>query len=307
MYNKIVLAGGTGFLGNVLVDYYQDKAKEIVILNRRTSKTVGNVRFVKWEVENEVAWIIELENSDLLVNLCGKNVNCRYTLRNQKEILESRTRPTEALGKAMKSLKNPPRLWINAGSATIYRHAEDRCQDEYGGELGTGFSIEVCKAWEESFWKWKTPGTRKIALRIGMVLGSKDSVFPYLRRLVYSGLGGYQGMGNQYISWIHQQDFARATEWLVQNEELEGVFNCTAPASVRNRFFMKQMRQTYGIPVGVPMPKWLLEIGAVIMRTETELVLKSRWVYPRRLLESGFQFSFPNAEMAIHELASQRV
>ena len=208
---------------------------------------------------------------------------------------------------AMKSLKNPPRLWINAGSATIYRHAEDRCQDEYGGELGTGFSIEVCKAWEESVWKWKTPGTRKIALRIGMVLGRKDSVFPYLRRLVYSGLGGYQGMGNQYISWIHQQDFARVTEWLLQQEELEGVFNCTAPASVSNRFFMKQMRQTYGIPVGVPMPKWLLEIGAVIMRTETELVLKSRWVYPRRLLESGFKFSFPNAEMAIHELASQRV
>ena len=301
-YKKIVLAVGNGYLGTVLANYYKDKTEEIVILSRHEKQTEGNIRTVTWDGKTAGKWTAELVNADLLVNLCGKNVNCRYTEKNKAEIFASRLLPTELLGQVIRDLYEPPKLWINLASATIYRHAEDRPQDEVTGEIGTGFSVDVCNAWEAAFNKYETPKTRKVALRMGIVLGRSDSVFPRLLNLVRLGMGGMQGNGEQYVSWVHELDAARSTEWLLDHPQLTGVINCTAPIPIKNAELMHNIRKTYGMPIGLPAPKWLLEIGSVVIGTETELILKSRWVLPKRLLDSGFKFEFETAEAAVEDI-----
>ncbi|WP_295794241.1 TIGR01777 family oxidoreductase [Mucilaginibacter sp.] len=301
-YKKIVLAGGNGYLGTVLAGYYKDKAEEIVILSRHEKQTDDNVRTVTWDGKTAGKWTAELVNADMLVNLCGKNVNCRYTEKNKAEIFASRLQPTELLGQVIHDLYEPPKLWINLSSATIYRHAKDRPQDEETGEIGTGFSVDVCNAWEAAFNKYATPKTRKVALRMGIVLGRSDSVFPRLLNLVKLGMGGMQGNGEQYVSWVHEHDAARSTEWLMEHPGLNGIVNCTAPIPVKNAELMHIIRKTYGMPLGLPAPKWLLEIGSVVIGTETELILKSRWVLPKRLLDSGFKFEFETAEAAVNDI-----
>lgn len=306
MFNKIILAGGSGYLGTVLTDHYRDKAREIILFSRSGAQKKPGARVVPWDARTSGNWIKELEGADLLVNLCGKNVNCRYTARNKAEIFQSRLVPTTLLGNAVAAMENPPKVWINVASATIYRHAEDRPQDEESGEAGSGFSVDVCKAWEESFWKVETPKTKKILLRVGIVLGRSEGAFPLLKRLALFGTGGHQGTGTQYISWIHEQDFARCTEWVFNRGRDGGVYNCTAPGAIPNRRFMQLLRKSLGVPVGLPSPQWLLEFGAKLIGTETELVLKSRWVYPKRLLQEGFTFHFPEPEHAINEILSTR-
>ena len=303
-YNKIILAGGNGYMGRVFAEYYRNLAKEIVILSRKTAATQGNIKTLVWNGVDEGEWISDLEGADLLINLCGKNVNCRYTETNKAEIIASRVNPTLLLEKALNKLQKPPELWINITSATIYRHAEDRPQDEDTGEIGYGFSIDVCRQWEQTFFETSTPQTRKIALRMGIVLGSRDGAFPRLLNLVKCGLGGRQGDGQQYISWVHEQDAAKCTEWLMQHKELDGVINCTAPEAIKNTEFMMRIRNAYGVPFGLPSPAWLLELGAVVIGTETELILKSRWVAPKRLVDSGYSFIFPKAEHAIKDIIS---
>jgi uncharacterized protein (TIGR01777 family) len=306
-YRKIILAGGNGYLGRVLVDYYRNIADEIIILSRKSFATEGNVKVKMWDGCTEADWVETLENADLMVNLCGKNVNCRYTDTNRKEIIDSRVVPTRLLGQAIQKLDNPPKLWINVTSATIYRHAEDRAQDEETGDIGYGFSIDVCRIWEKTFFETDTPNTRKIALRMGIVLGRSDGAFPRLLNLVRFGLGGQQGDGEQYVSWIHEQDAAKCTEWLLDHEDIDGVVNCTAPYPLENKDFMESIRTAYGVPFGLPSPAWLLEIGAKIIGTETELILKSRWVLPARLLASGFNFQFAKAEHAVKDILSLRI
>ena len=303
-YKKIVLAGGNGYLGGVLASYYRQKADEIVILSRKPKAADGNIRTLLWDGRTEGNWVTALEGADLLINLCGKNVNCRYTEANKKAIIASRVVPTALLRKVIGEMENPPKLWINVTSATIYRHAEDRPQDEETGDIGSGFSIEVCKQWEATFFETHTPNTRKIALRMGIVLGMSDSAFPRLLNLVKFGLGGKQGDGKQYMSWIHEQDAARVTEWLLDNEKIDGIINCTAPKPIKNTEFMAAIRHAHGTPIGLPAPAWLLAIGAVIIGTETELILKSRWVLPKRLTDAGYQFLFEDAAHAIKDLLS---
>jgi len=300
-YNKIILAGGNGYLGRVLTDSYKDKTKEIVILSRHEKLTENNVRTVVWDGKTRGKWAAELVNADMLINLCGKNVNCRYTPKNKAEIIASRVLPTELLGMVIHDMFEPPKLWINLSSATIYRHAEDRPQDEETGQIGEGFSIDVCNAWEYAFNKYDTPKTRKIALRMGIVLGRSDSVFPRLLNLVKLGLGGKQGNGRQYVSWVHEYDAARSTEWFANHSELQGVFNCTAPNPIKNAELMHTIRKACGIPFGLPAPRWLLEPGAIVIGTETELILKSRWVLPKRLSDSGFKFQYETAKEAVKE------
>jgi uncharacterized protein (TIGR01777 family) len=301
-YKKIILAGGNGYLGRVLANYYKDKANEIVILSRQERDTSGNVRTVVWDGKTRSKWTAELVNADMLINLCGKNVNCRYTAKNKAEIIASRVLPTELLGMVIQDMFEPPKLWINVTSATIYRHAEDHPQDEETGEIGYGFSVDVCNAWETAFNKYDTPKTRKITLRMGIVLGRHDSVFPRLLNLVKMGMGGQQGDGMQYVSWVHEHDVARATEWFADHPELNGIFNCTAPDAIKNAELMRVIRKAYGISFGLPAPQWLLEIGAIVIGTETELILKSRWVVPKRLLDSGFKFKYEKAEDAVHDI-----
>ncbi|RFM30096.1 TIGR01777 family oxidoreductase [Deminuibacter soli] len=302
LYQKIVLAGGSGYLGTVLAGYYRSRAKEVIILSRKPRPDDGNISTVVWDARTTGSWLKCLEGADMLINLCGKNVNCRYTPENKKAIVLSRTVPTRLLGEAIALLQQPPQLWINVTSATIYRHAEDRPQDELTGETGYGFSVDVCNGWEESFWQCATPATRKVALRMGIVLGRRDGAFPRLLNLVKMGFGGRQGNGSQYIGWVHEQDAARATEWLLQHPALSGIFNCTAPGGITNSAFMRLLRETYGIRAGLPLPQWLLETGARLAGTETELLLKSRWVYPRLLEQAGFRFAYADAAHAVHDL-----
>lgn len=306
-YRKIILAGGNGYLGNVLAAYYSNLAEEIIILSRKHSPENGNVKTIVWNGMDEGDWASMLEGAELLINLCGKNVNCRYTEQNKTQIISSRVKPTMLLGRVIATLKSPPELWINITSATIYRHAEDRPQYEDNGDIGYGFSIGVCQKWEQTFFETNTPLTRKIALRMGIVLGRSDGAFPRLLNLVKFGLGGRQGDGEQYVSWIHEQDAARCTEWLIQHKEIDGVMNCTAPQPIKNTDLMKCIRNGYGVPFGLPSPAWLLELGAMIIGTETELILKSRWVVPKRLTANGYTFLFPKIEHAVKDILSIRI
>ncbi len=306
-YKKIILAGGNGYLGGVLAGYYRHIAEQVIILSRKPKVTEGNVKTVLWDGVTKGDWVKEMEGADVLINLCGKNVNCRYTAKNREEIIRSRVVPTALLNKVVGELSNPPALWVNITSATIYRHAEDFAQDETTGQIGYGFSIDVCRQWEESFFSECKVPVRKVALRMGIVLGRSDSVFPRLLNLVRLGLGGRQGNGQQYVSWVHEQDVARGTEWLLDHPELSGVINCTAPEAIKNTDLMHALRKSYGMPIGLPTPAWLLTIGARIIGTEAELILKSRWVTPKRLLDSGYQFLFTKADYAIDDILSLRV
>ncbi|RYU90518.1 TIGR01777 family protein [Mucilaginibacter terrigena] len=306
-YSKIILAGGNGQIGKALAGYYKGIADEIIILSRKPAPAKGNIKTLVWDGRTPGDWAKELEGADLLVNLCGKNVNCRYTKENREDIIRSRVEPTKLLGKVIDGLINPPKLWINAASATIYRHAEDRPQDEETGEIGYGFSIEVCKQWEQTFFETETPNTRKVALRTSIVLGRNDGALPRLINLVKTGMGGRQGDGQQYISWVHEQDVVNCTEWLLQHPEVNGVLNCTAPHPLKNTEFMKELRNACGVPFGLPAPAWLLEMGAALIGTETELILKSRWVLPKRLLDAGFEFQFKKAGHAIKDILSIRI
>jgi uncharacterized protein (TIGR01777 family) len=306
-YNKIILAGGNGQLGKAIAGYYKDLAEQVIILSRKAAPEKGNIKTLVWDGRTHGPWVKELENADLLVNLCGKNVNCRYTQKNREEIIRSRVEPTRLLGKVVDELINPPKLWINAASATIYRHAEDRPQDEETGEIGYGFSIDVCKQWEQAFFNMETPHTRKVALRTSIVLGRNEGALPRLINLVKAGMGGHQGDGQQYVSWIHEQDVVKCTEWLLQHPDVNGIINCTAPNPIKNTDLMKELRHACGVPFGLPAPAWLLEMGAALIGTETELILKSRWVLPKRLLDAGFKFQFARVEHAIKDIISIRI
>lgn len=301
-FKKIVLAGGSGYLGRVLANYYSQKAQEVVVLSRTEKQTEKNIRTVVWDAKTTGKWTAELVNADILINLCGKNVNCRYTDSNKKEILDSRVIPTLLLGEVISGLFEPPKVWINITSATIYRHAEDHAQDELTGEIGDGFSVNICKARENAFNHNQTPKTRKINLRMAIVLGKEDGVFPRLLNLTRLGLGSKQGNGEQYISWVHELDVARSTEWFFDKPELEGTFNCSSPSPVKNSAFMHILRKLSGMPFGLPSTAWLLSLGAAIIGTETELILKSRWVLPKRLQSSGFKFSFNDLAPAIFDI-----
>ncbi|WP_342512087.1 TIGR01777 family oxidoreductase [Sporosarcina sp. FSL K6-1522] len=293
MNKKIVIAGGTGFIGHYLEDKFTSLGYEVLIISRQS-------QHLSWA---DQASIVEaLEDAEMLINLAGKSVNCRYTEKNKKVILDSRTETTSILGQALLACKNPPTLWINSSTATIYRHAEDRPMTEANGEIGTGFSVDVAKAWEKSLFAFELPQTRQVALRIAIVLGKDGGVMEPYRNLVCFGLGGVQGSGNQMFSWIHVEDVFRIILFLQENKQLDGVFNCSAPQPITNREFMAQLRHAMNRKVGFPAPKWMLEIGAVFMRTETELIVKSRWVIPERLEQEGFQFTFDTIEKTLQDV-----
>ncbi|GAK40520.1 TIGR01777 family oxidoreductase [Paenibacillus urinalis] len=287
---KVVLAGGTGFIGQYFQQSFEQLGYYVFIISRQQGH-------ISWEDRTGIGHA--LDGAELLINLAGKSVNCRYNDSNKKEITESRTRTTRILGEAVLQCSKPPALWINASTATIYRHAEDKPMTEQSGELGTGFSVEVAKAWEEAFFSYELPHTRQAALRIAIVLGPGGGVLtPYIY-LTRFGLGGKQGPGNQKFSFIHVEDLFRIVQYIQSREDLIGVFNASAPYPVTNRELMHEMRKTLGVPVGIPTPKWMLEMGAIVIRTETELVLKSRWVVPERILEEGFEFKYPTIQSTL--------
>jgi uncharacterized protein len=238
-----------------------------------------------------------------VINLAGRTVNCRYHARNRRQIYDSRLDSTRVIGQGIAACAQPPRTWLNAASATIYRHALDRPQDEYSGEIGSGFSVDVCRQWEWTLWNAPTPQTRKVALRAAMVLGRGDGgVLNVFENLVRLGLGGTLGPGTQYMSWLHVDDFVRSVLFLLAREDLAGPVNLSAPEPLPNAAFMRALRRACGMPFGLPANRLMLEVGAVVLRTETELLLKSRRVVPRRLLTAGFDFRFPSIEGALANL-----
>ena len=307
-----MLPGGTGHLGTILARQFASLGHSVTVLSRTPTATPWRV--VKWDGENIGNWTAELDGADVVINLAGRSVDCRYGAVHRREIMDSRTRSTRILGEAIRQLGNPPRLWMNSSTATIYRHSLDRSMDESTGELGGNergvpsiwrFSIEVAKAWEASFFGAETPGTRKIALRSAMVMSAeRGGPFEALLRLVQLGMGGAAGAGTQFVSWVHESDFVRALEYLVRREDIEGVVNVAAPNPLPNREFMHELRAAWGANFGLATPKWALEVGAVFLRTETELILKSRRVVPGRLLDRGFQFEFIECDKTARNLVT---
>jgi uncharacterized protein len=300
--HKIILAGGAGFLGRTLSTHFAARGCEVVVFSRQSIE-IGGVRVVRWDGETLGDWARELENATAVVNLAGRSVNCRYNETNKREIYDSRLKSTRVLGQGIAACQSPPRVWINSSSATIYRHAEDRDMDETTGEIGDGFSVDVCRKWEKQLFD-SDVSTRKVALRLAMTFGRESGgVADVFLRLARRGLAGTLGNGRQFVSWIHASDFCRAVEWIIEHDELDGAINCSSPHPLPNREFMKILREESGAKIGLPATKWMLEIGAIFMQTETELPLKSRRVVPARLLDSGFTFQYPTWREAIREIA----
>lgn len=292
-HKKIVIAGGTGFTGKYLTQKFKDAGYEVVIISRQQ-------HHINW---HDTQGIIDvLENAEMLINLAGKSVDCRYNKKNKREIFDSRINTTKRLGEAVLLCKIPPKLWINSSTATIYRHAEDRPMTESTGEIGAGFSVNVATNWEKTFFDFKLPATRQIVLRMAIVLGKEGGVVKPLKNLVRFGLGGKQGSGNQMFSWIHIEDLHKIITYLRKHEELKGIFNASSPGPVDNKTLMQLFRKKMNMPIGLPAPGWLLKFGAVFIRTEPELILKSRWVVPERLLQAGFDFKYAELEDALNEV-----
>ncbi len=297
---KIILAGGTGFLGEALANYFLQRNTEVVILTRKINLRT-KARQVFWDGINSGAWVKELEHADAIVNLCGKSVDCRYTASNKAKIYSSRIQPTVAIAKALDACTNPPPVWINASSATVYRASHQKLMDEFSGEIGDDFSEDVCNKWEAATNTLKRTDVRKVILRIAITLSNNKGALLPLKLLSRIGLGAHQGTGNQRVSWIHSLDFCRVVEWTINQKTTTGVYNVVAPQTISNKNFMKKIREALNIPFGVSIPIWLLEFGAIFIRTETELVLKSRNVYPARLLKEGFTFSFADLDAALKD------
>lgn len=309
---KIVIAGGTGFLGHTLTRDLRQHDHEVVILSRTRSGAPG---VVYWDGRHLGPWTRTIDGADAVINLAGRSVNCRYNKTNLQEMMASRVDSTRAIGLAIAAAERPPRIWLQMSTATIYAHRFDGPNDEATGLIGGDepdaptywrTSIDIAQAWERTLAEADTPGTRKVALRSAMVMGTESgSVFDILQRLTRLGLGGTIAGGHQYMSWIHEHDFARAIRFLLEHDEIAGPVNLASPDPLPQRYLMAELRAAVGVPLGVPATAWLLEIAAFVHRTDTELLLKSRRVVPGRLLAAGFEFDFPNWADAARDLVQR--
>ena len=308
---RILLPGGAGQLGTILARHLHATGHTVTVLSRNPKPAPWAT--LRWDgLTLDPAWTSLLEGADAVIHLSGKSVNCRYTRANRKEIVDSRVLPTLLIGRAIEQCANPPRVWMNASTSTFYRDAYDGPQDEFFGEFGGHepdvpdtwrFSIDVARRWEEAFYTSTTPATRKIALRTSMTMSpDPGGVFRVLSNLVHTGLGGTQGTGKQWVSWIADVDYCRATDFLFAHPEISGPVNFTVPNPLPNWEFMADLRRAWGRSVGLPAYKWMLEIGAVFLRTETELILKSRRAAPTVLTRAGFEFTFPTWPQAAQDL-----
>jgi uncharacterized protein len=314
---KIIIAGGTGFIGEQIVKYF-GKENSLIILTRNAKHSannrnnftqlsdadLSNTKYVKWDAETTGDWARELEGSDIVINLAGRSVNCRYTPKNRKEIFNSRVNSTRAIGAAIRNCVTPPKLWINSSSATIYRDEKTKPNDEYSKEFDDDFSVLVCKQWEKTFYEQKITNTRRVALRMAITFGPGGLLKPYFN-LIKFGLGGRQGSGKQMFTWVHVEDTCRMIEWIFDHENIAGSYNCCSPNPVPNAEFMRALRKATHTRFGLPAFTWMLKIGGFIIGTPTELILKSRWVVPTKILETGFQFKYPRIEEALADIVNR--
>lgn len=319
---RIVIPGGTGQVGHILARHLSSQGHTVTVLSRdshSSSRRLNPWHTAVWDARTPGPWIAFLEGADVCINLTGRSVDCRYTPNNRQLIHSSRVDSTRLLNQVIASLQHPPRVWLNAATATIYRHTldgpADHPQDEPTGEFGGNepgapdtwnFSIRVAKDWESAFFETPTPRTRKVALRSAMTFSpDPGGVFDVFLKLVRFGLGGTQGSGDQFVSWIHDLDFANAIDLLIAREDLDDPIILASPNPVPNREFMRVLRQAWRTPLGLPSARWMIEIGTLLLRTESELVLKSRRVVPTRLLEAGFRFQYPTWPVAAHDLVQR--
>jgi hypothetical protein len=310
---KIVIPGGSGQVGTILARAFNAAGHEVVVLSRKPASAAW--RTVTWDGASLGSWAGELDGADAVINLTGRSVDCRYNAENRRQILESRVNSTRAVGEAISRCSRPPRVWLQMATATIYSHRFDAANDEINGIIGGNeidapetwrFSIKVATEWERAASECITLRTRKVILRSAMVMSAdRGGVFDTLLGLVRHGLGGHAGDGRQFMSWIHETDFVNAIHWLISHDEMSGPVIVASPNSIPNRQFMRELRAAWGVRFGLPSPKWMLEIGARFLSTETELILKSRRVAPTRLLESGFKFQYPNWAEAADELCGR--
>lgn len=309
---KIIIPGGSGQVGTILARHFHSKGDEVVILSRSARELPWRV--AQWDGATVGAWADEFESADVVINLAGRTVNCRYTQENQREILESRVNSVRAVGQAIARSSNPPSLWLQASTATIYAHRFEAANDEYNGIIGGNepdapdkwkFSIDVAQAWERALDEAEVPRTRKVKMRSAMIMSpDPGGIFGTLLRLVQLGLGGRAGSGRQYISWVHHRDFVRALEWIIGREHLNGVINIASPNPIPQADFMRHLRDAWGMPIALPATEWMLEIGAFFLGTETELILKSRRVVPGKLIQDGFEFAYPEWPEAAEDLCA---
>lgn len=289
MKKKLILSGGTGYLGSLIVNHFKNDY-EVYILTRSNRESEGNIHYVKWDGDTLGEWTQILEDADVVINLAGKNINTRFTEENKTAILQSRIDSTEILGKAIEAAKKPPKMWLNASSVAIYAESEDVARDEYSLPVGKDFLSKVSQAWEEAFYKYPNEQTKKTVFRISLIMGNHEgSAYQTLKKLVKLGSGGKAGNGKQMVSWLSEIDFVRGLEFIVKNE-LEGAFNFCNPNVLSNAELMKQLRKKYSMPFGLPAPEFLIKLGAGIIGTAPELVLRSQNVVPKRLIENGFTF-----------------
>ncbi len=316
---KIVIPGGSGQVGAILARHFRARGHDVVIISRKPGEPGTPWRTIVWDAVSLGPWASELDGADVVINLAGRSVNCRYNEKNRRDIMASRIDSTRVVGNAIAKAQRPPRVWLQSSGATIYAHRFDAPNDEATGIIGGdpreqgapaswNFSIEVVKAWEQELADAKTPATRKVILRMAMVMSpDKGGIFDTLATLVRRGLGGNVGGGGgrQYVSWVHEADFLRAVEFLIERESLDGPVNIASPNPLPYSDFMRALRNAMGVKIGLPATRLMLELGAIFMRTETELVLKSRRVVPGRLLDAGFDFTFPDWPAAAKELVSR--
>jgi uncharacterized protein (TIGR01777 family) len=310
---KIVLAGGTGQLGTLLARHFARDGHEVVVLSRQPADAPW--RIARWDGRTLGDWTAEIDGADVVINLAGRSVNCRYIAENRRLIMASRVDSTRIVGQAIAGAKRPPPLWLQSSTATIYAHRYDAANDEATGILGGSepgapetwrFSIDVAKSWEAAALEAALPQTRLVLLRSAVVMTpDRGGPFDILSGLVRMGLGGRQGDGRQFVSWIHERDFVGALDWLMEHPELDGPVNLASPNPLPNAEFMRILRQAWGVRFGLPATNAMLAVGAFFMRTETELALKSRRVVPGRLLQSGFTFEFPTWTEAAGDLSSR--
>ncbi|MCC2546893.1 TIGR01777 family oxidoreductase [Hymenobacter sp. BT175] len=298
---RLVITGGNGFLGRHLNRHFTSLGYRVTVLSRTPRPAQGEVA---WDARTLGAWVTELEGAAILINMAGRTVDCRYTARNRAEILASRVDSTRILGEAVASCRNPPAVWLNSSTATIYADTPGTApaNTEATGVIGEGFSVDVATAWEAAFTAVPTPRTRRVALRTSIVLGTDGGAFPVMARLARLGLCTPQGTGRQWVSWLHIEDFCRAVEFLATQTTEDGPFNVCAPVPLPNQEFNALLARHYRPWLRLPQPEWLLTLGAVLLRTETELILKSRKVVPRRLLDLGFAFRYPTCAQAVAAL-----
>lgn len=296
---KIIITGGSGFMGKALYTLFKQDGHQVIIISRNKPEWIDAMDFATWDARTTGPWALHFEGASAVINLAGKSVDCRYTPKNKALIMSSRIEATKAVADAISHCKTVPAVWLNAASATIYRHAEDHYQTESTGEIQNDFSVQVCKAWEQTFFDSNTK-VRKVALRISIVLGDGSALKP-LKILTRLGMGGTMGKGTQRFSWVHIEDVYRSILFII-NSTLEGAVNIVSPNAITNNEMMKALRKNAGIPFGIPQPEWLLKFGAMLIGTEAELILKSRWVYPERLLDAGFQFKYTNIDDALSSL-----